>query len=165
MDTNSHFEGNHESVGVENGFEIYPAALNIIWGKDARYWKLPEGKSPATLVQVSWLEVTGWCDKVEPGTTYDIKFEVKLTPDAFGFNELPIYFMAKYGKKNIWKKIYLTKDANADSDGLYLIPKNLTITTDKEIYDDNKLCFGLYEVWSGKWKGGLIIQKVLIHKI
>ncbi|XP_060175698.1 protein PHLOEM PROTEIN 2-LIKE A9-like isoform X1 [Lycium barbarum] len=167
MDTNVHFEGNHRPKKVQNGFEIYPSALNIIWGKDARYWKLPEGTfDPATLVQVSWLEVTGWCDKVEKGTKYDVKFELKLTPDAFGFNELPLYFMVKSGKKSIWKKLYLTKDANVEPNNVsYLVPKNLTITTDDSTFEDNKLCFGLYEVWSGKWKGGLIIQKVHIQKM
>ncbi|MCD7470662.1 hypothetical protein HAX54_010676 [Datura stramonium] len=164
MDSNSHYEGNHFSEEVENGFEIYPAALNIIWGMDPRYWKLPEGpKKAAELVQVSWLEVTGWCDKVKAGTRYEVKFELKLTRDAFGFNELPIYFMVKSGTKSIWKKIYLTKDANVEENGSYLVPNNLTITTDSANEED-KLCFGLYEVWSGKWKGGLIIQKVIIQK-
>ncbi|KAK4709921.1 hypothetical protein AABB24_023567 [Solanum stoloniferum] len=165
--SNSHYEGNHISEELEKGtvFKIYPAAFNIVWGKDERYWKLPQEKEdPATLVQVSWLEVTGWCDKVEKGTKYEVKFKVKLTPDSFGFNELPLYFMVKSGSKNLWKKIYLTKDANVESNGSYLVPNNLTITTTDSPYEDSKLCFGLYEVWSGKWKGGLIIQEVIIQK-
>lgn len=119
---------------------------------------------PAELVQVSWLEVTGWCDKVTRGTTYEVKFELKLTPDAFGFNELPLYFMVKSGSKNLWKKMHLTKDANVESNGTYIVPKNLVIKITESVYEDSKLCFGIYEVWSGKWKGGLIIQKVIIKK-
>lgn len=167
MDSNSHYEGNHGCEPTPNGFEIKPAALNIIWGKDPRYWKLPEDqKNPAAeLVQVSWLEVTGWCDKVKPGTRYEVKFEVKLTPDAFGFNELPVYFMVKSGTKSLWKKMNLTKDAKAKTGGSCSVPDNLTITTDHSVHDeDKKLCFGLYEVWSGKWKGGLIIEKVHIQE-
>ncbi|XP_016490021.2 protein PHLOEM PROTEIN 2-LIKE A9-like [Nicotiana tabacum] len=164
MDSNSHYEGNHDSNEIKNGFEIYPSALNIIWGKDARYWKLPQGKEPAELVQVSWLEVTGYCDKVEPNVTYDVKFQLKLTPDAFGWNDLPIYFMAKSGSGSLWKKLNLTKDGPTNSDGIYVVPNNLTVTVGQAGNDENKLYFGLYEVWSGKWKGGLVIQKVIITK-
>lgn len=63
----------------------------------------------------------------------------------------------------MWKKIYLPKDANVDSNGGYIVPKNLVITT-KDETEDSKLYFGIYEVWSGKWKGGLIIKKVIIKK-
>ncbi|XP_015063886.1 protein PHLOEM PROTEIN 2-LIKE A9-like [Solanum pennellii] len=164
----SHYVGNHISEELEKGtkFIIYPSAFNIVWGKDGRYWKLPkEEKDPATLVQVSWLEVTGLCDKVEKDTKYEVKFKVKLTPDSFGFNELPLYFMVKYGSKQSWKKIYLTKDANVESNGSYVGPNNLTITTTDSRSEDSNLCFGLYEVWSGKWKGGLIIEEVIIQKM
>lgn len=163
---NSHYEGTHISEVVAKGFEIYPAALNIVWGRDERYWKLPEGKhDPAELVQVSWLEVTGWCDKVTRGTTYEVKFELKLTPDACGFNELPLYFMVKSGSKNLWKKIHLTKDAIVGPDETYSVPNNLVIKITDSVNEDSKLCFGIYEVWSGKWKGGLIIKKVIIQKM
>ena len=164
MDSNSHYEGNHISYKIENGFEIYPSGLNIIWGQDARYWKLPQGKEPAELVQVSWLEVTGYCDQVEPNVTYDVKFQLKLTPDAFGWNDLPIYFMVKSGSGSLWKKLNLTKDAPTNSDGIYVVPNNLTVTVGKGGNVGNNLYFGLYEVWSGKWKGGLVIQKVIITK-
>ncbi|KAF3635046.1 protein PHLOEM PROTEIN 2-LIKE A9 [Capsicum chacoense] len=164
MDSNSHYEGTHKVYPADHGFTIYPAALNIIWGKDGRYWKLPkEELDQAELVQVSWLEVTGWCDKVKLNTTYEVEFELKLTPDAFGFNELPLYFMVKWGSKNKWKKIYLTKEAIDESTGTYCVPNNLTIDTAVS-ESESKLCFGLYEVWSGKWKGGLIIKKVHIRE-
>ncbi|KAM3343031.1 protein PHLOEM PROTEIN 2-LIKE A9 [Capsicum galapagoense] len=166
MDSNSHYEGIHKVYPADHGFTIYPAALNIIWGKDGRYWKFPkEELDQAELVQVSWLEVTGWCDCdiLKLNTTYEVEFELKLTPDAFGFNELPLYFMVKWGSKNKWKKIYLTKEAIDESTGTYCVPNNLTIDTAVS-ESKSKLCFGLYEVWSGKWKGGLIIKKVHIRE-
>ena len=72
--------------------------------------------------------------------------------------------MVKSGSGSLWKKLNLTKDAPTNSDGTYVVPNNLTVTVGKGGNDENKLYFGLYEVWSGKWKGGLVIQKVIITK-
>ena len=57
----------------------------------------PSG-SPAELIQVSWLEVTGTFDGLK-GKKYEIGFEVSLTPDAFGWNGCHVYVMAKVGKR------------------------------------------------------------------
>ncbi|KAG5621924.1 hypothetical protein H5410_007142 [Solanum commersonii] len=38
------------------GYKIYPKALNIVWGNDKRFWKLPKyEKDGVELIQVNWL--------------------------------------------------------------------------------------------------------------
>ncbi|XP_062094568.1 protein PHLOEM PROTEIN 2-LIKE A9-like [Humulus lupulus] len=158
-------------------FIFYPRGLNIVWGNDSRYWRIPSepqprnGKSPtAELIQVSWLEVTG-SQNLETGK-YKIKFYLSLKSDAFGWNGCQVYLMAKIGRrgKYKWSKIQL-KDQNTSSSGSgegtpfpsddFEIEVPSTATDD----DSKKLYFGLYEVWSGKWKGGLQIHKAVVTKV
>ncbi|XP_062162607.1 protein PHLOEM PROTEIN 2-LIKE A9-like [Alnus glutinosa] len=144
------------------GYKLYPRQLNIVWGNDPRYWRIPAGKGdtgPAELIQVCWLEVTGSL-QLEANKTYEVGFKVSLTPDAFGWNGCPVYVMAKFGKrgKYSWKRATLKTDKAEDQ---YQIPEQvLSIKSETE----NTLYFGLYEVWSGKWKGGLKIHEAIIKK-
>jgi hypothetical protein len=99
---------------------------------------------PAELIQVCWLEVTGSL-QLEANKTYEVGFKVSLTPDAFGWNGCPVYVMAKFVEEPYQK-----------------IPEQvLSIKSETE----NTLYFGLYEVWSGKWKGGLKIHEAFVNKI
>ncbi|XP_065634904.1 protein PHLOEM PROTEIN 2-LIKE A9 isoform X2 [Quercus suber] len=140
--------------------------LNIIWGHDNQYWHLPTDNngSPAELIQVSWLEVTGTFDGVK-GKKYEIGFEVSLTPDAFGWNGCHVYVMAKVGKrgKYSWKRSSLENPKT----GNFQIPlETLDIKVDDNANNtDNKIYFGMYEVWSGKWKGGLKIYNAIIKEV
>lgn len=115
----------------------------------------------AELVQVSWLEVSGKV-KVDKGQRYKVKFDVEVKQDGFGWNGTEVLVMAKIGKKGSYsyKAVTLTPG------------KSLTIPTDEKPLVvtvatqelEPELHFGLYEVWSGKWKGGLEIKKAEILK-
>ncbi|XP_019240766.1 PREDICTED: protein PHLOEM PROTEIN 2-LIKE A9-like isoform X2 [Nicotiana attenuata] len=73
MASKAHYEGNHTFYKKEKGYVIYPKAINIVWGNDKRFWKLPKyEKEDAELIQVDWLEVTGWIDNVLEKKTYDV---------------------------------------------------------------------------------------------
>ena len=115
---------------------------------------------PAELVQVCWLEVTGkaGAGSIAPGK-YKIKFEVSKKEDAFGWN-CPVYMIAKSGKKGrySWKKIDVSTEVTTDKKEL---PPDFEI--DVKATDDNTIYFGLYEVWSGKWKGGLKIHGAIVE--
>nr|AWL54297.1 phloem protein 2-12 [Boehmeria nivea] len=149
--------------------KFWPRGLNIVWGKDSRYWRLPEINpqdkpkcGPAELIQVSWLEVTG-STPLDVGSKYKINFELSLKPDAFGWNGCQVYIMAKVGKKGKykWKKISLKDPKPA------LYPADSTLEVETITEDEKKdptLYFGLYEVWSGKWKGGLLIHHAVVTK-
>ncbi|CAL5186829.1 unnamed protein product [Lathyrus oleraceus] len=138
-----------------NGYEIGPKGLNIIWGNDLRYWKITQDEY-AELIQVSWLEVSGKVS-VERGKTYNVKFDVEVKANGFGWENTPVLVMAKIGKKGS----YQYKEVRLACGKAQTIPEdynNLTVTVGGQ-ENDLELHFGLYEVWSGKWKGGLIIKK------
>ncbi|KAK6118300.1 hypothetical protein DH2020_047973 [Rehmannia glutinosa] len=148
--------------------EIPAKDLNIVWGKDPRYWKVPEdNKSAAELNQVYWLEVTGCVDKTRGDKIYEVGFHVSLTPDAFGWGDVPLYLMVKRGKdgKFVWKKFFM--DHHTDDQGRCYITGKSTQAQNMGAQDSDvsKLYFGLYEVWSGKWKGGLKIHHAVIREL
>ena len=122
-----------------------------------------DSEEPVELIQVSWLEVTGSVDQLKPGKTYEVTFEVALTADAFGWKDIQVFLMAKVGKKGKykWAKLKLNQD---QSNVKVKIPDNnqkLSIDV-PDGSSDNTLHFGLYEVWSGKWKGGLKIYNARV---
>eukprot|EP00258_Populus_trichocarpa_P021874 XP_024437893.1 protein PHLOEM PROTEIN 2-LIKE A9-like [Populus trichocarpa] len=143
-----------------------PRGFNIIWGLDERYWKLPEkGKvEPAELLQVCWLELTGTTKDSLPEGKYEIKFKLEVKPGAFGLSNSPIFMMAKVGKRGRykWNKIKL-QEKNSDNRPVIVEP-TFQIEV-KGTTDDNKLYFGLYEVWTGKWKGGLLIHGATVDPV
>ncbi|GMI95676.1 phloem protein 2-A10 [Hibiscus trionum] len=152
-----------------------PRGLNIVWGNDGRYWRFPNLPSssatpsgeeePVELVQVSWLEVTGSCP-LRDSTKYQITFKLSFTRDAFGWSGAPVFLMAKVGKKGKykWKKL-------KDLDKLPKTPTDFPSKEDSFIVEsgpwqpDMRLYFGLYEVWSGKWKGGLKVHQATVQEI
>lgn len=111
-------------------------------------------------MQVCWLEVTGSVRGIDPKKSYRVSFNVSFTPDAFGWGVHPLYLMLKAGKDgNVkWEKIEI-KEAN----------ESVNITGDSKAQTgptgDSSLYFGLYEVWSGKWKGGLKINHVIVKEV
>lgn len=122
---------------------------------------------PAELIQVSWLEVTASTPDLEKGKKYKIYFELSLKPDAFGWNGCQVYLMGKIGRKGRykWTKVSL-KDQTATT-LIFKVPLDdeFTIEVDPQTSsEDQKLYFGLYEVWSGKWKGGLQIHKAVVEE-
>ncbi|XP_034887828.1 protein PHLOEM PROTEIN 2-LIKE A9 [Populus alba] len=164
-----HYEADSNKVFYEedkNSWTFKPRGFSIIWGNDKRYWNLPDQTSsdeiPAELVQVCWLELTGTTkDPLKEGK-YKIKFEVSMKSDAFGWSGCPVFMMAKLGKKGRyrWSKVDLS-DVSKDKKS---VTSDFVIDVSKET-DDTKLYFGLYEVWTGKWKGGLLIHQAIVEKV
>ncbi|KAJ4773337.1 Phloem protein 2 [Rhynchospora pubera] len=145
---------------------VNPLALDITWGGDGRYWRIEEDRRIAELIQVCWLEVNGSVEmnKLQPNTRYKLEFKIKLKPDAFGWNDSPVYIMAMPGKgtKCIWASADLSKIRKGDQTSS--IPSRLEFTTPSGVADD-KISFGLFEIWKGRWKGGLVIEEVVISKV
>lgn len=113
-------------------------------------------EGPAELIQVSWLEVSGVVQITKAGT-YSVSFEVKVKEDGFGWAGTDVLVMAKIGKTGKYRF-----QANRLSPGENIIPfKRLEIP----VVGPSDLHFGLYEVWSGKWKGGLQIIKAVIQPL
>ncbi|KAL6350847.1 hypothetical protein AAG906_031433 [Vitis piasezkii] len=122
--------------------------------------KTKNSGGPAELLQVCWLEVSGSVpirSSAPIGTKFRITFQVSFKSDAFGWNNCPVCVMARFGKKGkyTWTKITLRTDYSQPTN--ILPPEGLEIVT-KDATTPNvndTIYFGLYEVGSGKWKGGL----------
>lgn len=119
--------------------------------------------APAELLQVCWLEVNGSfpIEGAVKGSKYKICFTISLKSDAFGWNNCPVYVMAKFGKKGkyVWTKITLKASEQSERPiGDLEVEYTDTATGNDTIY------FGLYEVWSGKWKGGLQLHNATIQQ-
>ncbi|KAF5474644.1 hypothetical protein F2P56_006527 [Juglans regia] len=146
---------------------FYPRALNIVWGSDPRYWRLPpdqEKTRAVELVQVSWLEVTGSRENLVAGKTYEIGFKISLTQEAFGWNGSKVYVMAKQGRRGryTWKRASLDAFTNGNPVEIPQADDKLKIQITPN--SDSTIYFGMYEVWSGKWKGGLKIHNAYIRE-
>ncbi|XP_057465121.1 protein PHLOEM PROTEIN 2-LIKE A9-like [Actinidia eriantha] len=139
---------------------ITPDKLNIVWNGDDRYWRTEKG-GVARLLQVCWLEVTGTAD-VKTNKRYKVSFTVSLTPDAFGWSNYPVCIMARAQNKKryIVRKVKLS-DCNTNEQPFVIPTDDLIVDTD----DTNKISFGLYEVWSGMWKGGLKIHDARVEEM
>ncbi|CAI9782228.1 unnamed protein product [Fraxinus pennsylvanica] len=155
---NPHHEGKEKEFD-KNGKKITipPEDLNIIWGRDNRYWKIQPGQ--AELLQVCWLEVTGSVRGIDPTKSHRVSFNVSFTPDAFGWGVSPLYVMLKAGKagKVKWEKVKIDTEKTKITGDSYPVENNSN--------DNPKLYFGLYEVWTGKWKGGLKIHNVIVEEV
>lgn len=121
----------------------------------------------AELFQVSWLEVTGCVSKTVAEEEYEVGFNISLTPDAFGWSGSPVYILVKRGKSGKFKGQKFTLESPKEN---YDIKAKVARLQNggggNDIGDDNsKLYFGLYEVWRGKWKGGLKIHHAFIQQI
>ncbi|XP_050233929.1 protein PHLOEM PROTEIN 2-LIKE A9 isoform X2 [Mercurialis annua] len=164
MSTKPHYEADKE---IE---ESKPNALSIVWGNDNRYWIMPQPgrEEGAKLLQVSWLEVTGTSKKsLTKGNKYGISFVIELTDGSFGWNGCPVFLMAKLGKKGQykWQKVSLS-DLPKNQKHEIPIGNQFTLEVPFDCTnDDLVLYFGLYEVWTGRWKGGLSIYEAKIKDL
>ncbi|KAJ0081818.1 hypothetical protein Patl1_09895 [Pistacia atlantica] len=127
-----------------------------------------QSKEPAELSKVCWLQVTGKT-KVKRGKSYEIEFNITLKADGFGWNGLPLFLMAKIGAKgkSIWKKIKPLEQT--PNDKTFDIPKPeekfIVKIPDNKGDEEQDLFFGFYEIWSNKWKGGLLINYATVKEV
>lgn len=111
--------------------------------------------------------MSGWLElkKLDKDREYKVRFKVSMKPDAFGWSGSPVYLMAKVGgNKFIWKSANISgKPPGVE----FCIPEDLkfTVKDTDQLTEDAKLNFGLYEIWRGRWKGGLVIHDVEISPV
>ncbi|KAJ3688753.1 hypothetical protein LUZ61_017917 [Rhynchospora tenuis] len=146
---------------------VSPLGLDITWGGDSRYWRIDARY--VELIQVCWLEVNGSVEMkhLEKSTKYKLEFKIRMKPDAFGWNDSPVYIMAMPGKKAkcIWASVDLSRIKKSEQESS-LIPPRLEFTTPgpESFHEDDRMSFGLFEIWKGRWKGGLVIEGVIISR-
>ncbi|XP_058070933.1 protein PHLOEM PROTEIN 2-LIKE A9-like [Magnolia sinica] len=163
----SHYKGNPDYLPPKGDgpYVIKPISLDIIWGRS--HWQLPQSENdPAEVQGVNWFEVSGSIElnKLSPGKN-KISFTVSLKPNAYGWSDSPVYVMAKIGRNGFnWKGAELS---GRDPDVQFHIPDqdHTFELTDADIESNERLNFGLYEIWRGSGKSGLVIHEVVISPL
>jgi len=78
--------------------------------------------------------------------------------DAFGWQGTDVLVMAKIGKKGKYK--FKVNSLTPGQQNIIIPQDPLELTVQNA---QSELHFGLYEVWSGKWKGGLEILRAIVE--
>ncbi|KAI4296955.1 hypothetical protein L6164_036871 [Bauhinia variegata] len=158
-------------------FRIPVTALNIIWGKDPRFWRIipftdtdedvrsTGFKQSALLVQVNWLEVTGKLPvslfRSGSATKYEIYYAVNFRVDAFGWHSAPIRFKVRVNGEETEKSMIL--EPYREKYGVWQeIHGGEFSVSDVVDNGDGEVKFGMYEVDSDWWKGSMVLAGVKI---
>ncbi|KAL8491169.1 hypothetical protein ACS0TY_022991 [Phlomoides rotata] len=166
---NPHHQGNLTLEFKVHGKEkkIAPKDLTIVWGDDDRFWNVPDDEeSPAVLHQVCWLEVRGCVRNVKPDKEYEVGFNISLTPDAFGWGSSKVFILVKRGQNGKFKPTKFDLESSIIKENTNIRVKVPAADVEKtgQNSDDLELHFGMFEVWSGKWKGGLKIHYAFVRQ-
>ena len=80
------------------------------------------------------------------------------------WEEGPVFMLAKVGKKGIaqWEKINL---GDLRIGNIVEIPHGKLRFEVSKKAEDTRLYFGLYELWTGKWKQGLQIHEAVVEEM
>lgn len=73
--------------------------------------------------------------------------------------------MAKLGRRGRYKWTKVTFKDQPNNQRFKAPAEDFVIKVPPGTDEDRKLYFGLYEVWSGKWKGGLEIYKAELNEV
>lgn len=175
----------------ESGAKCYTLCarnLEIIWGDDQRYWTWdshPDSRfaEVADLRHVCWLDIRGKidCRELSSNTTYKAYLIFKLSPDAHGL-KFPIQLVSvSLGPQISQQEVCL--DPNDDEDGDWDMNEGHDIPADvrvpharndgwmeiemgeffSENGDDGEVSMSYREVEILNWKGGLIVEGILVR--
>lgn len=114
----------------------------------------------ADLNQVCWLEATGTLELAKP-QTYEIIYHIKFKDDAFGWNGVPVTFrlVTPEGQRKEISRV-MESDSKRRSKGWREIHGGeFSLSTQT----GGKVEFGMYEIESQKWKGGMLLAGVTIR--
>ncbi|CAK7336981.1 unnamed protein product [Dovyalis caffra] len=144
-----------------------PRGLHITWSENPSYWRMPEigTDGPAELQNVWWLEIFGSTpEPLSEGERYALSFKISLSGHNFGWENAPAYMLAKVGKKGRanWAKINI---ADMNVGNVMEIPDGKLQFEVPKHAEDTTLHFGLYELWSGRPKGGLRVHEAVVEKM
>jgi hypothetical protein len=121
---------------------------------------------PAELLEVCWLDVSGEMP-VTKGKTYEVSFMLSMnTKNSFGWDD-PVTVMARIGKEGKYqrKEIKLL-DLSGEVKEFPPDKCRIEFKSDENAKNDKEtLYFGLYEMWTNKWKGGLRIHEAIVQEI
>jgi len=120
----------------------------------------------AELLEVCWLDVSGEMP-VTKGKTYDVSFKLSMnTEKSFGW-DVPVTVMARIGKEGKYERKDIDLSKLSEEEKEFPPDKcRIEFKIDENAKNNKEtLYFGLYEVWTNKWKRGLRIHKAIVQEI
>ncbi|KAK8966048.1 hypothetical protein KSP40_PGU012027 [Platanthera guangdongensis] len=126
----------------------------------------------AELIQVNWLEVNGALDlqkfPLDPVKAYEIVYVVKFMADAFGWHAPPITFEVcstwdgkKSRRAETLEHYYLKEEKKKKKSWIEIHGGQFSLPTAAS-NSNNKIEFGMKEVKTEWWKGGIVLEGVKI---
>jgi len=120
----------------------------------------------AELLEVCWLDVTGSMPATE-GKAYEISFILSMNKEnSFGWED-PVYVMARIGEEGEYKRVEIDLSKLGLKEEEFPAEKcRVEFRGDENAENiEKKLYFGLYEVWTNNWKGGLRIHEAIVREL
>ncbi|CAK7336979.1 unnamed protein product [Dovyalis caffra] len=142
-----------------------PKGLSIGLEEESQSWIISEGDSSAELLEACWLDVTGSMTATK-GNKYEISFKLSMNEEnAFGWKD-PVYVMAKIGEEGQYECVKVDLSLLGKDEKVFPLEKfEIKFKSDdKTASTETKLYFGLYEVWTNEWKGGLRIHEAIVQE-
>jgi len=118
------------------------------------------------MLEVCWLDVTGSTTATK-GKAYEISFILSMNEDnSFGWED-PVYVMARIGEEGIYTRAQIDLSKLGREKKEFPAEKcRVEFKRDNSAEkNQNKLYFGLYEVWTNNWKGGLRIHEAIVREL
>ena len=120
------------------------------------------GDGTAEMLEVCWLDVTGSMTATK-GKEYEISFILSMNKEnSFGWED-PVYVMARIGEQGEYTRVQI--DLSKLGPNKEKFPKEKYCRVKNAENNEKKLYFGLYEVWTNNWKGGLRIHEAIVQEI
>ncbi|XP_011000217.1 PREDICTED: protein PHLOEM PROTEIN 2-LIKE A9-like isoform X3 [Populus euphratica] len=153
----------HVSKGDEGTGSSFPSISSNMKNLFGRRSK---GDGPAELQEVCWLDVTGSMTATK-GKAYEISFILSMNEkNSFGWED-PVYVMARIGEKGEYTRVKIDLSKLGLKEEEFPEEKCRVDFRSDENSENNKktLYFGLYEVWTNHWKGGLRIHEAIVREV
>ncbi|KAI5563218.1 hypothetical protein POPTR_015G118800v4 [Populus trichocarpa] len=152
----------HVSKGAEGTGSSFPdfSKMKNLFGRGSK------GDDPAELLEVCWLDVTGSMTATK-GKAYEISFILSMNEEnSFGWED-PVYVMARIGEEGEYTRVKIDLSKLGLKEEEFPAEKCRVEFRSDENAENNKktLYFGLYEVWTNHWKGGLRIHEAIVREL
>nr|TKS01365.1 hypothetical protein D5086_0000173750 [Populus alba] len=188
---NENPETHPETQGAygKNTFKPKDLLSNIL-EEESQDWTISEMDGTAELLEGCWLDVTGSMPATK-GKAYEISFILSMNEkNSFGWED-PVYVMARIGEEGEYTRVQIDLSklkgevVEFPPDKCRVEPRGISSESDEKSEskarekksqtnkkgaenaknDKEMLYFGLYEVWTNNWKGGLRVHEAIVQEI
>uniref|UniRef100_A0A3N7G198 Uncharacterized protein n=1 Tax=Populus trichocarpa TaxID=3694 RepID=A0A3N7G198_POPTR len=128
--------------------------------------KVKLGQFLKEMLEVCWLDVTGSMTATK-GKAYEISFILSMNEEnSFGWED-PVYVMARIGEEGEYTRVKIDLSKLGLKEEEFPAEKcRVEFRSGENAKSiEKKLYFGLYEVWTNNWKGGLRIHEAIVREL